>query len=287
MTLESPTANLWLSRFGYYRLSGYWYPFRLRRADGSVEDNFRAGTNLARVVDMCIFDRKLRLLFSDAIECIEVALRVRIAILLGARSPTAHLDPLNFDRHFTSRATGQSAHDIWLDKFRLSLSRSKDEFVRHFNSKYYPPMPIWMAIELWDFGQMSWLLSGLKYDDRIAISNTFNTPRDNLLPSWIRTLNLVRNICAHHGRLWNRSLADIPRMPSIGDVPSLNHTRNCPQSRIYVTAAIVAHLLQTFGLATQWKLDFKRLIAGFPTGTHLSIGDMGFPVNWEQEAIWN
>jgi len=38
-------AANWLRRIGYYRLSGYWYPFRERK-DGVALETFRSGTNL-------------------------------------------------------------------------------------------------------------------------------------------------------------------------------------------------------------------------------------------------
>lgn len=85
-----------LERIGYYRLSGYWYPFRTMRAgtgrDAAQRDPRRvqARHEFRHVVDLYVFDKRLRLLFLDAIERIEVGLRVDIALLLGARDPCVH-----------------------------------------------------------------------------------------------------------------------------------------------------------------------------------------------------
>src|SRR5690606_21989022 len=99
-----------LERFGYYRLSGYWYPMRdsvTRASPDGVEveviDRFREGVEFKPAVDLCVFDKRLRMLMTDAIERIEVALRVDVAHLLGARDPWAHLGKAELDGKFTSR----------------------------------------------------------------------------------------------------------------------------------------------------------------------------------------
>ena len=87
-----------LERIGYYRLSGYWYPLRVSTVSNPggaliVGDDFRHGTEFGQIVDLYVFDKKLRLLTLDAIERIEVALRTNIALMLGQYSPVAHRDP--------------------------------------------------------------------------------------------------------------------------------------------------------------------------------------------------
>ena len=98
-------TNAWqaerhLARIGYYRLKDYWYPLRQSRqavrADGSryteILEDFRHGSLFEHAVDLYIFDKKLRMLMADAIERIEVALRVEVAHHLGKRDPFAHRD---------------------------------------------------------------------------------------------------------------------------------------------------------------------------------------------------
>ncbi|MDX5595502.1 Abi family protein [Pseudovibrio sp. SPO723] len=64
-------AEHYLGFIGYYRLSGYWFPFQYRD-DGPDHDNFRPRTKFDRVLDRYVFDRRLRLLIMDAAERIEV-----------------------------------------------------------------------------------------------------------------------------------------------------------------------------------------------------------------------
>jgi len=81
LALDAPAAELWLRSVGYYRLSGYWYPYRevddSRWADR--RDRFASGASFDEVARLYEFDRKLRSLIHDGIERVEVALRSHIA----------------------------------------------------------------------------------------------------------------------------------------------------------------------------------------------------------------
>jgi len=88
------------------------------------------GTRLDQVVALYDFDRRLKLLVMDAIERIEIALRVELAYTLGARDPYVHKDPGAFDRRFSRLRSGrkqqESAHDEWLRKLAQLQARSKE-----------------------------------------------------------------------------------------------------------------------------------------------------------------
>lgn len=289
----------YLERIGYYRLSGYWYPLRqsliVLGTDGKpvtqVLDDFRTGTSLAQAVDLYVFDKRLRLLFLDAIERIEVALRVDVALLLGARDPWAHRQAAflhgSFAKRINSR-TGRTAHQDWLSRLDQLAARSKDEFVRHFTARYSGPLPIWIAIELWDFGMLSTFLAGMAVVDQGTVGIKYGVQRPELLIGWMRGINLVRNICAHHGRLWNRSLADQPKPPKLGEIARLDHiaTDVFAQSRLYGVAAPMQFLLRTINPTTTWSTRLRDQLATFPTVPGAAITQSGFPTGWDALQLW-
>ncbi|HEX3438580.1 MAG TPA: Abi family protein [Pseudacidobacterium sp.] len=298
-------AKACLERIGYYRLSGYWYPFRkshistnpitnailfdpvTRKPQIIIEDDFRAGTSFKQVMDLYVFDKRLRLLFLDAIERVEVALRVDIALLLGARDPWAHRNPNQLHGKFTKKTSG---HQKWLQRFDESFHKSKEEFVKHFKNKYSGEhLPIWIAIELWDFGMLSVLLDGMRVDDQKILARKYKLPRVGLLTTWMRNINHIRNICAHHSRLWNRSPADQASPPKPGEVPLLDHlaTSKHVQIRIYATAAILQFFLQAINPMSNWGKRLKEHVQTFPTGSGIHIDQSGFPQGWDQFALWN
>lgn len=286
-----------LRRIGYYRLSGYWYPFRHREilTDSQGEqydrifENFRPGTEFSSVVDLYVFDKRLRLLFLDAIERIEVGLRVDIALLLGLRGAFAHRDSAQFNAYFSNadKETGETPHAKFLAKLDVSCDRSREEFVEHFRRKYISELPLWMSIELWDFGTLATILSGMKSSDLSQLAAKYGLPKNNLLVSWAQSINFIRNICAHHGRLWNRPPVQQPR-PARG-VELLDHLQHdaYAQRRLYAVAAVLQYLLRIIHPDSTWPLRLKAHINTFPVTSGISTRQMGFPEGWDSCLLWS
>ncbi|MDB5364374.1 MAG: Abortive infection bacteriophage resistance protein Abi [Rhodospirillales bacterium] len=292
---DEARAAAHLAKIGYYRLSGYWHVFRQRRetfdANGTrtvaILDRFKPGTAFAQAVQLYVFDKRLRLLFLDAIERIEVALRVAMAIQLGPRNPTAHLDPAELDPRFSRPdAAGRNNHAIFIARQRDLVRRSSEAFVDNWSSKYVGDLPIWMAIEVWDFGMAATLLENLKAADLRAISHQYGVPDLRDLKSWVRSINYVRNICSHHGRLWNRPLVINPSYPRLGGIPMLDHLRAESSYRAYEIAAVMQFLLRTMSPNSTWAPRLAQLAAEFPPGLPVSLTNAGFPAAWAQLPLW-
>lgn len=290
---DEPKAKQYLSRIGYYRLTGYLYPFRdISGAHSSDPDHFKPGTDFGTVIDLYVFDKKLRLVMLDALERIEVAVRVEIALLLGQHGSLAHRDPRRLLPNFTQQIKPPAlrpAHQEWLRRCDDSFGRSKEDFVKHFKQKYPGDyMPIWMAIELWEFGTLSVFFGGMLGADKNAIAARFGLPHGRMLESWLWNLNVVRNIAAHHSRLWNKPAVAQPQWPPAATFPDLAHAaRNVhAQTRLYGSAAIARCMLRTINPATSWPDRLKAVLATFPQSAHISLDQAGFPAGWEKEPLW-
>lgn len=288
-----------LDRVGYYRLSGYWYPMRegIQTVDANGKtsftalDQFKYDSRLEHVAEIYAFDKKLRLILADAIERLEVATRVHVAHMLGARCANAHRNIHELGGQFTKKVnykTGNTHHNDWLIKLNKNESRSRDEFIKHFNNKYIQPIPLWMSIEVWEFGTLSILVSGLKYKDKENLSNKFNIPDSKVIQTWMRNLNYLRNIAAHHSRLWNISMIEQPKIPKLGEIPLLDdmiiHHGSSP--KIYSSICIIQYLLKTISPNSNWGNRLKTLIDEFPSSPHYNIEAMGFPKDWDKTALW-
>jgi abortive infection bacteriophage resistance protein len=290
---DDALAQSFLNRIGYYRLSGYWYPYRESVGTGAsvvVGDKFRPNTKFSEVVELYVFDKKLRLLMMDVIERIEIALRVQITLELGKLGSHAHRDASalhpNFQRTYGS---SQSNHQKWLRLHDDAFARSKEEFAKHFKSKYPgEDPPIWIAAELWDFGAMSVLYSGMRKNGQLAIAQFFGVPSFQIMETWLRALNVTRNICAHHSRLWNKPNAVQPKWPTPAQCPDLGHiaTDIHALTRVYAIACICAYFLKTINPNSSWLHRFKALAATFPKSTIVNIGSAGFPVDWDKANLW-
>jgi len=66
-----------LRRVSYYRLSGYWYPFR-KLENAARQDDFYPGTTLVAVLDLYRFDQGLRSMTFAALGNIELAVRASL-----------------------------------------------------------------------------------------------------------------------------------------------------------------------------------------------------------------
>lgn len=260
----------------YYRLSGYWYPFREKDTDGNLTDKFIHGASFENAIKLYEFDRELRLLVMSAIERVEVYLRTLIAYHLGhTYGAFGHTDPLNFHPKFD--------HVKWLKKLDLEATRSKEAFIVHYKNKYkgFPTLPIWMTTEVMSLGSLSFCFKGLSHADKKAISNQLNVHHKRLA-DWLHQLTYVRNVCAHHSRLWNRAL-------SIRTERSKDDVWNPPitpsNDRIFYILLTLRHLLVTTEYGDNWCRDCNALLAPIASDDFLRIA-MGMPENWREHPIW-
>lgn len=310
LLVESDAKALeYLERIGYYRLSGYWYPFRKRsgflceldergRKPNKIKptrlalDEFRGSATFQNTVELYVFDKQLRMLVMDAIERIEIALRVSVAHLLGHYDKFAYLDSNLFHTEFSQEInfqTGLTKHHEWLSKHAQLISRSKEDFVRHNKSKYGYPLAIWVACEVWDFGALSVLYGGMREQDQDAISAHYGIKSGRIFATWLRSFNYLRNVCAHHSRLWNRNIIDQPKLPASAELAWVQsfEASNHARARCFLLLKMLQHMLKVINPNSSWAGRVEQHLLGFPDLTHIEIDiqSMGAPENWQK--VWN
>lgn len=296
MQVEERAAALgYLERLGYYRLSGYWYPLRQIDQTASQEqgkpirlDTFVPGSRFEDVVRLYMFDKKLRLLALDALERIETAVRVDVAHLLGQRDPCAHenLQCLhgNFTKKLITRGPdkGKTEHQVWLEKYRALLHRARKEpFVSH-HQQHYGRLPIWAGIELWDFGLLSRLFAGMQHADQQVIAERYGAVDGRAFAQWLRSLNFIRNVSAHHSRLWNMNVLELSAVPPGWPVQLHN-------ARPFFYFCLMQHVLNTICPRSNWGQRLRNLLQNeFPgtTSSSLSLAEFGTFAGWEKAALW-
>lgn len=289
---DEDSALAVLQRFGYYRLSGYSYPLRKTKPVGEKGrlDSFVEGATLEQVIQIADFDKKLRLLTMYAIETIEVAIRVAVADHLGRVQIDAHMHPSLLDGRFTASGPNceASAYELWVERFEDLLDKSKEDFTKHHNENYDGRMPIWVAIEVWDFGLLSRFFSGLKFRDKNAIALKFGITDGDVLKTWIRAFNFIRNVAAHHSRLWNRINTEIPGLPPLERCRWLEPLHKAPSSqrRLFGALTLMRFMLRTIHPHSDWPQQVKAHIATFPESDRISIKAAGFPEDWQSLPIW-
>lgn len=185
-----------LSLINYYRFTGYLLPFK----EG---DNYIKGTIFEKIYYIYEFDRKLRNVILQALEVIEVSLRTKLSYFHSFKyGQLGYLDSNNFNKHHNSI--------IFQGNINTEIQRNKRIlFVEHHIKKYNGEFPLWVLVELFSFGMLSYFYSDLHTSDQKEIAIQYNVNFKDLR-SWLRCLTDLRNICAHFGRLYYRIFSSSP-----------------------------------------------------------------------------
>ncbi len=268
-----------LERFGYYRLSGYWYPFKQANSDGTISDQFIPDTHLSDAVDLYVFDKKLRLLALDALERIELALQVDVAYLFGRRDVCAHLKPNLLQQKYVK----EGRYAKWEQRYRDFEKRSeKSAFVKH-NKQTYGELPIWVAVQILDFGALSHLFEMLPMDIQSAIAKKYGVSNGKFLIQWMRSFSQVRNAAAHHERLWNSHIKDHSSVPL-----QFTEMAKTDQYQIFRYFCLMRFFLKQLCPQSKWHHRFRELLDNFPmpANTAITLQDMGVVAGWEGWNLW-
>lgn len=299
-------AAHFLEAVSFFRLTPYMRPFQVA---GSPDHAFLPGTGFRQLSQLYGFDRRLRLLVIDAIERVEVAARAAISNHMGpAHGAHWYLQRELFkDRYDHTRLLNtiesaqqkalkdylreveridQLTHTDEARKAVLKQRRAQESYARHYALVYDKPklMPGWAMLEELTLGELSHLYRGLAKDsDRKSIGQQLAAPAP-LLDSWLHTLTVVRNICAHHARLWNRELGIKPEQPKKAYFAWPDYLRRGGQhTRIAVVLAMLHHLMRQVSPHTHWHQRLANLMSEY---SEIPKRSMGLPDNWQADAFW-
>jgi abortive infection bacteriophage resistance protein len=286
---NEPKAIDYLREISYYRLSAYFLPYQ------KTKDKFNPNTNFKQIIDTYSFDRELRLLVFDCIERIEVAIRTQMVYCMSMHYNDSHWqDNQNLFITPYYNKIGNLV-DPYSD-FQSIISKAKtartpEVFIKHYVDNYNSPSnpPSWMCLELLTMGELSHLYRGLKNNsDKKRIADFFDV-HPTVFVSWLHTLTYVRNICAHHSRLWNRDLAIEPEklLKPVGNWVSKPFENN---KRMFYFICVLKYLITRANPTNSLKNKLQILFKKYPT---VPIQYMGIPsdgkgnmLDWENEAIW-
>jgi len=271
-TNEDKVRHL-IRNIGYYRFSGYWYPFLVDKQNHI----FKSDANFETVFDLYKFDRELRKLILSELEKIEISVRSKMAYILSiAHDPFWMEDPTLFTNPNVYRAT--------IDKIKDEFDRSDEEFIIAFKSNYLNPLPpSFILLEITSFGTLSRLYDNLKPGkSRKDIANMFGLS-DKVFASWLHSFVYIRNVCAHHARIWNRWLRVQPLFPK-NAANTWIIDKQVKNNRLYYALSMIIYLLNVVNPKHTCKQKLENLFRKYPNVDRVA---MGFPVNWQNEPLWN
>ncbi len=284
---DEALARHYLCYISYFRLRGYFKS--LAEDADNWKNGFKPGITFEQLINLYNVDREIRLLLSHMLERFEVALRTLLVEQFCDRlGPVWYDEAKNFYR---------------LDWFEHTqryiigdLNRSQEHFILRHSEKYGVSEglpPAWKTFEVVSLGTLSHIYSNIEYSHNKAnkkalsrVAEAINANSRDTAKNWMHALTLVRNICAHHGRLYDRRLNIAFKLPTITG-PAVHRLKwqfaKIDPHTPYAAVAVLAFAMHRISPGNHFSEKLKSIIARYPS---LDYNQLGFTENWETEPLW-
>jgi len=124
---------------------------------------------------------------------------------------------------------------------------------------------------------MDILLEHYKYPNA---TGTMIKPSKDMFSSWTQATNTMRNICAHNGRIYNRSISTLPTLIASDALPA-----TVPGTRYGVYHQILAmkYLKPDNATWTEFVAQLNSLLSTYITV--VDISKLFFPTDWKNHIV--
>lgn len=269
-------APHFLKNISYYRLKGYWWEMQ----SDKVNHKFKPNNYFEDVIDLYNFDRHLRLIIFDAIERIEVALRTKLIYHLSlAFGPLWYSDYSIFTDGINQMST--------IGHLSGEIKRSKEQFITEHSKNHKHELPeAWKALEVASLGSLSKIYKNLNHQlpekATIALQFGFNSHSD--FSSFLEANTVIRNVIAHHSRLWNNNITIKYLWPkNLKNSPITYKPNDSQRAKLFPLFSLVLYTLDHISPNSSIKNKFYDLLEEYPK---VPVYKMGFPDNWKEQPIW-
>ena len=200
---DDEATKQFLLHNNYYRISGYSLTLR-------DHDSFYPQTTFQNIIDIYSFDRKLRILLLDALDKIETSFKSIYAYeFTKLYGPLGYMASDNF--------TNPEFHEHFMSNLKTQKEKrlKHEAFLKHYITDLHQELPFWVATEIITLSDISKLYSISEKTLQEAIAAHFNiTVRSaaNILSKYMHGMTIVRNLCAHGARLYNRLFVTKPSL---------------------------------------------------------------------------
>lgn len=271
-------ANHYLSNISYYRLKGYWWDMQSNK----VNHVFQPNSSFESVIERYNFDRHLRLILFDAIERIEIALRTKMIYHLS----------LAYGSNWYENAslfTDENKHSNNLAKLQKGFGYSNEIFAKEHKRTHSDETPeSWKMMEIASMGSLSKFYKNLNHQlpEKSIIAREMGLNLHNELSSWLEAIAYIRNIIAHHSRLWSRNMVKTPKS-RLNSPIGLWLSKPLEPVQKKKPFLIICAMLYLCNIVTPTHSIKNKILYLFEQNPNIPIYKLGFLNNWENEPIWN
>ena len=258
---DKELAKKKLKHISYYRLSAYFLPFQTEK------DQFIIDTRFEEILRLYYFDKALRKIIFDAIETIEVNIRANVVYNLSKETGAfGYMEKENLNANYNE-------YFNLMQTIQRETSRSKEAFVSHFKKTYHSDiLPIWMVVEIISFSTLSKFFKALKSEHETLTKELDIPPK--VLKNWLHMINHIRNICAHHGRLWNKQFAIKALIPK-----KIAQFQDVKNDKIFILIMLLEYMFKHLDTAGDFSHRIKSLLSEYP---EIPLEGLGFTDDWEE-----
>ena len=245
---------------------------------------FLSGASFEDALQLYRFDAALRVLLFDAIQTIEMSLRAQWAYVPAeAHGPWFYMAPALFRGDFRERGAKRWGHADALAKLHHNYRRRQE--VLGWAPAREPPDPTaWEMAGVMSLGQLSqWFRYLSRREEREGVANAYGMD-EAVLCDVLPSLVAVRNICAHHDRLYGGDFRFRPMLPE-GPEDLRESCAGGRDGALYTVAAFMAFLLLRIDGAEHGKFveGLQRLFGRYKSANPRRLG---FPGDWRQRPAW-
>jgi abortive infection bacteriophage resistance protein len=281
---DEQSAIHFLKNISYYRLKGYWWGLQV---DYTLH-TFKPNTYFEDVIECYNFDRQLRLVLFDAIERIEIALRTKMIHHLSLSYGSLwYLNSNLFEDNKSSSNPKITTHENTVNELKKEFDRSQEIFIKDQKARYpNQHADAWKILEVASLGSLSKLYKNLEHQlpEKATISKEMGLNLHKELASWLEAITYLRNIIAHHSRLWGRSMVKMPvKKINNPQVNWLDYSLKIEQNKPFL---IISSMIFLCNNVTPNHSIKKKIIDLIDLHSHLPISQLGFFDNWKEHPIW-
>jgi abortive infection bacteriophage resistance protein len=283
---DETQAHILLKNISYYRLKGYWWDVQ----QDPVLHTFHPEVYFEDIIERYDFDRRLRIILFDAIEQIEISLRTKMIYHLSiAYGGLWYLNPAIFDTAtITQSGITRTPHLFALEELQKEFNRSQEIFIKDHRQRYPgQDADAWKILEVASMGTLSKLYKNLrnKLPEKAVIAKEMGLNSTFTFVGWLESITLMRNIIAHHARLWSRSMVKRPSMAlnNPAGVWFIHPLQPGQLNKSFAIISCMVYLCNQLNGSGDIKQRIINLIDSHP---NLPVYKYGFMNRWQNEPLW-